>query len=57
MQLRLIHQMRMIEAGQTPNNYLDPADLTDLEKQTLKEAFAVIDRIRGFVKDEFRVVE
>jgi CBS domain-containing protein len=57
MQLRLVHQMRMIEAGQAPNNYLDPAELTDLEKQTLKEAFAVIDRIRGYVKDEFRVVE
>jgi len=57
MQLRLVHQLRMLESGETPHNYIDPAELTDLEKQTLKEAFAVIDRIRAYVKDEFRVVE
>jgi CBS domain-containing protein len=57
MQLRLVHQLRMMEAGQSPNNHIDPAELSDLEKQTLKEAFAVINRIQGYVKDEFRVVE
>jgi CBS domain-containing protein len=57
MQLRLVHQLRMMEAGQSPNNYIDPAELSDLEKQTLKEAFAVISRIQTYVKDEFRVVE
>ncbi|HMK35253.1 MAG TPA: DUF294 nucleotidyltransferase-like domain-containing protein [Desulfomonilaceae bacterium] len=57
MQLRLVHQLRMMEADQSPNNYIDPAELSDLEKQTLKEAFAVISRIQGYVKDEFRVVE
>lgn len=57
MQIRLVHQLRMMEAGQPPNNYIDPAELSELEKQTLKEAFAVINRIQGYVKDEFRVVE
>ncbi len=57
MQLRLVQQLRMLEAGNNPHNYLDPAELSDLEKQTLKEAFAVVDRIRGYITDQFRVVE
>lgn len=57
MQLRLVHQLRMIEDGLTPDNYIDPAELSDLEKQTLKEAFAVINKIQGYIKSEFRVVE
>lgn len=55
MQLRLVHQMRMIEAGKQPNNYIDPADLSDLEKQTLKEAFAVEGRLQAYIKEEFNV--
>jgi CBS domain-containing protein len=57
MQLRLVHQLRMMELGQLPHNYVDPGELSDLEKQTLKESFAVIGRIQTYVKDEFRVVE
>jgi len=57
MQLRLVHQLRMIEANQTPNNYLDPAELSYLEKQTLKESFAVIGHIQEYAKAEFRVLE
>ncbi|MBI4963498.1 MAG: cyclic nucleotide-binding/CBS domain-containing protein [Desulfomonile tiedjei] len=57
MQLRLVHQLRMIEEGKAPDNHVDPAELTDLEKQTLKEAFAIINKIQGYIKTEFRVVE
>jgi CBS domain-containing protein len=57
MQLRLVHQLRMMEIGQAPHNHIDPAELSDLEKQTLKESFAVIGRIQSYVKDEFRVTE
>jgi CBS domain-containing protein len=57
MQLRLVHQLRMMEIGQAPHNHIDPAELSDLEKQTLKESFAVIGRIQTYVKDEFRVAE
>lgn len=57
MQLRLVHQLRLMEANQPPNNYIDPAELSELEKQTLREAFAVIGRIQAYVKSEFRVLE
>jgi CBS domain-containing protein len=57
MQLRLVHQLHLIEANQAPNNYIDPAELSYLEKQTLKEAFAVIGHIQEYAKAEFRVLE
>ena len=57
MQLRLVNQLRKIEANQPPDNHIDPAELSELEKQTLKEAFAVIGRIQAYVKSEFRVLE
>lgn len=57
MQLRLVHQLRMLEDGQTPNNYIDPADLTELEKQTLREAFGVIGRLQFFIKENIRIVD
>lgn len=57
MQVRLIHQLRMLEQNLMPDNFIDPAELSDIEKITLKEAFAVVGRIQSYLKDEFRVVE
>lgn len=49
MSLRLVHQLRMVQQGMEPNNFVDPADLTDLEKQTLKGAFGVISRMQTYM--------
>jgi CBS domain-containing protein len=57
MHVRLVHQLRRLLAGLKPDNYIDPVDLTDTERQTLKEAFGVITRIQGFLKEEIRIVE
>ena len=57
MQLRLVHQLQMMEAGQTPDNYIDPGELSEIEKQTLKEAFSVINRIQGYLKAELSVID
>ncbi len=57
MQLRLVGQLRMLDRDEPPHNYIDPAELSEPEKQTLKQAFSVIDDIRSYVRDEFRVVE
>lgn len=48
MHLRLVNQLRLIEKGDEPHNFVDPADLSDLEKITLKEAFAVIKRTQSY---------
>jgi CBS domain-containing protein len=57
MQLRLVNQLRLIEEGNPPSNYVDPSDLSELDRQTLKEAFSIIGRIQAYVKSEFRVLE
>ena len=55
MQLRLVHQLQRLEQELQPDNYISPADLTDLEKKTLKEAFAVIQRLQSVIRYEFRL--
>lgn len=55
MHLRLIHQLRQIDQGEQPDNYIDPGQLSDLEKQTLKEAFGVVHRLQNSVKLEYHI--
>lgn len=52
-QLTLVHQLRMVETGLNPDNFIDPADLSDLERKTLKESFSVIDRMLAHIKRDF----
>ncbi len=55
MQQRLVHQLRQIEAGTVPDNYIDPADLSDLERRMLKDAFTVIERLYGVLDQMYPV--
>ncbi len=53
MQLRLIHQLTQIEAGHLPDNYIEPAKLSDLEKRMLKDSFRLIELIQSVLKTIF----
>ncbi len=53
MQMRFVHQLEQLENGVQPDNYIDPGRLSDLEKQMLKDAFAVIERLQGVLKSIF----
>lgn len=55
MQLRLVHQLHQLDNGIIPDNHINPANLTELEKQMLKEAFSVIERLQAQLKSEFPV--
>lgn len=55
LQLRLVHQLEQVEAGLPPDNHIAPAELSELERQTLKEAFGVINRLQAFLRDLFRL--
>ncbi len=55
MQLRLVHQLEMVERGETPNNHIAPHKLSELERKTLKEAFALIGRTQSYLKESFRL--
>ncbi|MFA7384315.1 MAG: putative nucleotidyltransferase substrate binding domain-containing protein [Desulfurivibrionaceae bacterium] len=57
MQMRLIHQLRMLEQHQSPDNHINPADLSELEKQALKESFEVVRRLQSHIRQEYRLTE
>jgi len=53
MQLRLIHQLQQLEDEQEPDNYIDPSQLTELEKLMLKDSFSVIERLHAMLRSIF----
>jgi CBS domain-containing protein len=53
--LRLHHQFRQLSEGLPLDNFIDPRQLTHLEKRTLKEAFHVIARLQGHILERYRV--
>ncbi len=56
MQMRFVHQLKQLENGVQPDNYIDPGQLSDLEKQMLKDAFAVIERLHAILKSMFPAI-
>lgn len=40
--LRLENQMKQVKTDKKPDNYLDPSDLSDLERSHLRDAFVVV---------------
>jgi CBS domain-containing protein len=44
--VRLQHQSHQIRAGQTPDNFVPPEQLSSLERRHLKDAFDVVDTIQ-----------
>jgi CBS domain-containing protein len=52
--LRLEHQLQQLRAGQPLSNYINPANLTHLQRSLLKEAFRTITRAQSAIADRFR---
>ncbi|MFK7963802.1 MAG: DUF294 nucleotidyltransferase-like domain-containing protein [Burkholderiaceae bacterium] len=46
-EIRLDHQAAQVRAGQKPDNYVLPAALSDLQRDHLRDAFAVIKRMQS----------
>jgi CBS domain-containing protein len=40
--MRIQHQARQIRSGQSPDNFMDPADISNFERTQLKDAFQVV---------------
>jgi CBS domain-containing protein len=55
MRLRLVHQQMQHEEGLEPDNFIDPRDLSDMERRNLKEALGVVGEIKGRLKSEYRL--
>ncbi|MEH6822536.1 MAG: DUF294 nucleotidyltransferase-like domain-containing protein [Motiliproteus sp.] len=48
--VRIRHQARDIEAGEQPDNNIEPGTLSTFERRNLKEAFQVLDKAQSFLK-------
>ncbi|WP_317055760.1 DUF294 nucleotidyltransferase-like domain-containing protein [Roseovarius rhodophyticola] len=47
--LRLEHQATLVKAGEHPDNFLDPSDLSDFERSHLRDAFVVVKTMQSSV--------
>ncbi len=54
MMVRLQRQLAQMEANQPLSNHVDPASLSNLQKQMLKEVFHTIARVQALVDSRFR---
>jgi len=52
--LRIHHQYDQILAGMATDNFVNPYDLTNLERKTLKESCRLISRIQDMISKEYR---
>jgi CBS domain-containing protein len=55
MDIKLSNQMRQRAGGQMPDNLVRPADLGTLERDTLRDALAIVKRFRTLIAVEFRL--
>jgi CBS domain-containing protein len=53
MRLRLTHQSQQLQAGETPDNIIDPDTLTKIERVTLREIFRVVEKYQKRVSIVF----
>jgi CBS domain-containing protein len=51
--LRIHHQVEQLERGETPDNFINPSMLSNLEKRILKESFQVISRVQDGIIDQY----
>ncbi|HKJ64799.1 MAG TPA: DUF294 nucleotidyltransferase-like domain-containing protein, partial [Desulfopila sp.] len=47
MQFRIFHQLEQMEENHSPDNYIEPRKLTEMERTMLKDAFEVIEKLQN----------
>ena len=54
MLLRIQHQYEQIESGRAPDNFINPNNLTNLERKTIKDAFNLISKIQDIIIEKYK---
>ena len=54
MLLRIHHQYSQLSLGQTPDNFIDPNRLSNLEKRSIKEAFQLISKVQNLIIELYK---
>jgi CBS domain-containing protein len=53
--IRIQHQARQITAGQAPDNFLNPNDISNFERSQLKDAFTVVHDLQNVLAQRYRM--
>jgi CBS domain-containing protein len=56
MLLRINHQYAQITSGQEPDNYIDPAQLSNLDKKSVKEAFHLVTKMHRMITELYKAL-
>jgi CBS domain-containing protein len=54
MLLRIHNQFRQISTGKVPDNFMNPQELSNLEKKTMKEAFSLITKLQDLIIERYK---
>ena len=54
MLLRIHHQYEQIKEGRSPDNFINPDQLSNLEKKTIKESFNLMTKIQGKIIERYK---
>jgi len=52
---RIQHQARQIQAGQPPDNFMNPADISNFERTQLKDAFQVVQALQSILGQRYKM--
>jgi CBS domain-containing protein len=55
MHFRIIHQLEQIESGRRPDNFIEPENMTEMERTMLKDGFGVIEKLQVMLDKMFPV--
>jgi CBS domain-containing protein len=53
--MRIQHQARQIRSGQSPDNFMDPADISNFERTQLKDAFQVVQSLQSVLSQRYKM--
>ena len=54
MLLRIQHQFEQVNSGKEADNFINPNNLSNLEKKTAKEAFNLISKIQDMIIERYK---
>jgi CBS domain-containing protein len=52
--LRIHHQFSLLNEGRAPDNFIDPNNLSNLEKRSLKDAFHLITKVQDLIIERYK---
>lgn len=55
MQLRIVHQLEQLEGNQPLDNFIAPENMSSVERNMLKDAFEVIEKLQALLEKQFPI--